>query len=90
MRTEQLEQQADSIEELLAAHGITAQVTGGAITPHWMRFSVLPGKLLGSGLSRIKNLGDELAGMLGVSSCQVSQRRRHVLIEIPRSDEGET
>ncbi|RLC58898.1 MAG: hypothetical protein DRI80_13320 [Chloroflexota bacterium] len=35
-----LEAQANAIEAALAAHGIAGQVTGGTVTPKWVRFTV--------------------------------------------------
>ena len=72
MKIAQLEQQADSIEELLSERGISAQVTGGTVTHSQVHFLVWP--RLGT-FSRIRALAGELAAVLGVPECQVSRRR---------------
>ena len=81
--TAQFEAQADKIEETLAGRGIIAQVTGGTITPHWVRFWTWP--RLGTRLSHIKALNGELATVLSADNCRVSRRRLiGAQIEIPR------
>ena len=37
-----LEFQANRIEAVLALHRVSARVTGGTVTPRWIRFQVLP------------------------------------------------
>ena len=39
---EMLEFQADRIEAVLAQHKVPGRVTGGTVTPRWVRFKVLP------------------------------------------------
>ena len=34
--------QADRIEQVLAVHKVPARVTGGTVTPRWIRYQVLP------------------------------------------------
>jgi len=69
---QKLEFQADRIEAVLALHKVPAQVTGGTVTPRWVRFQVLPA--LGARLSRIKGLSEELAAALDAPNCRVSRR----------------
>lgn len=83
MRT-QLELQADRIETLLRMHNVPARVSGGTVTPRWIRFQVLPA--LGARISRIKHLSEELAAALNTSSCRVARRGASVDVEIPRDD----
>jgi len=54
-----LEFQADRIEAVLAVHKLPARVTGGTVTPRWVRFQVLPA--VGARISRIKGLHEESA-----------------------------
>jgi S-DNA-T family DNA segregation ATPase FtsK/SpoIIIE len=54
-----LEYQADRIEAVLAQHRVPGRVTGGVVTPRWVRFKVLP--QLGARISAIKRLSEELA-----------------------------
>ena len=82
--SERLEFQSDRIEALLSLHKIPARVTGGTVTPRWIRFQVLP--TIGAKMSKIKGLNEELAAALDASSCRVSQRGAAVDIEVPRDD----
>ena len=77
-----LEGQADQIESTLAAHRIPARVTGGTVTPRWVRFEVQPAA--GSKLGKIRQLNDELAAALGVPDCQIARRGAALDVEIPR------
>ncbi|MCK4314290.1 MAG: DNA translocase FtsK [Anaerolineae bacterium] len=79
-----LEFQADRIEAVLSLHKVPARVTGGTVTPRWVRFQVLPA--IGAKISRIKNLSEELAAALDAPSCRVSRRGAAVAIEVPRDD----
>ncbi len=79
-----LEFQADRIEAVLTLHKVPARVTGGTVTPRWVRFRVLPA--LGAKISRIKGLSEELAAALDSASCRVSRRGAAVDVEVPRDD----
>jgi len=79
-----LEFQADRIEAVLSLYKVPARVTGGTVTPRWIRFQVLPA--MGAKISHIRNLSEELAAALNAPSCRVSRRGAAVAIEIPRDD----
>jgi S-DNA-T family DNA segregation ATPase FtsK/SpoIIIE len=79
-----LEFQADRIEAVLSLHQIPARVTGGTITPRWVRFQVLPA--IGAKIARIKGLSEELAAALDARNCRVSRRGAAVDVEVPRDD----
>lgn len=79
-----LEFQADRIEAVLKMNKIPARVTGGTVTPRWVRFTVLPA--IGAKISRIKALSEEMAAALAVSNCRISRRGATVAVEIPRDD----
>ncbi len=79
-----LEHQSDRIEAVLSLHKVPARVTGGTVTPRWVRFQVLPA--VGAKISKIKNLSEELAAALDAPSCRVSRRGAAVAIEVPRDD----
>ena len=81
---QKLEFQADRIETVLSTHKVSARVTGGTVTPRWVRFKVLPA--VGAKISRIKGLSEELAAALDVPDCRVSRRGAAVSVEVPRSD----
>ena len=79
-----LEFQADRIEAVLSLHKVPARVTGGTVTPRWVRFQVLPA--LGAKISKIRNLNEELAAALDAPNCRVSRRGAAVAVEVPRDD----
>jgi len=81
---ETLEFQADRIEAVLSSHRIQARVTGGTVTPRWIRFQVLPS--VAAKISTIKGLNEELAAALDAPSCRVSRRGAAVDVEVPRDD----
>jgi S-DNA-T family DNA segregation ATPase FtsK/SpoIIIE len=79
-----LEFQADRIEAVLHMHKVPARVTGGTVTPRWVRFQVLPA--VGARISKIKRLSEELAAALDTSSCRIARRGATIDLEIPRDD----
>ena len=81
---DKLEFQADRIETVLSIHKVKARVTGGTVTPRWIRFQVLPA--LGAKISRIKRLNEELAAALDAPNCRISRRGAAVSLEVPRDD----
>jgi S-DNA-T family DNA segregation ATPase FtsK/SpoIIIE len=81
---EKLQFQSDRIESVLALHKVPARVTGGTVTPRWVRFQVLPA--VGAKISKIKNLSEELAAALDAPNCRVSRRGAAVAIEVPRDN----
>ena len=79
-----LEFQADRIEAVLSLHKVPARVTGGTVTPRWVRFQVLPA--VGAKISKIKDPSEELAATMDAPYCRVSRRGAAVAIEVPRDD----
>jgi len=79
-----LEYQADRIEAVLAHHNVGARVTGGTVTPRWIRYTVLPE--LGERISTIYNLSEELAAALDVGQVRIARRGAAVQVEAPRED----
>lgn len=79
-----LEFQGDRIEAVLSLHKVPVRVSGGTVTPRWVRFVVLPD--VGVKISKIKALSDEIAAALGAGVCFVSRAGATVTIEVPRSD----
>lgn len=79
-----LEFQADRIETVLHTHKVSARVTGGTVTPRWVRFQVLPG--VGAKISKIKRLSEELAAALDAPDCRIARRGAAVDVEVPRDD----
>lgn len=85
-RESQLHFQADQIESVLASHRIHGRVTGGAVTPQMVRFHLAPA--MGTRVSQIARLSEELALSLGAATCRVVRRGSTIDLEFPRSDRG--
>jgi S-DNA-T family DNA segregation ATPase FtsK/SpoIIIE len=81
---QRLEDLADRIEAVLAHHNIEARVSGGAISPRWIRFNVLPE--LGTKISKVKSLTEEIALALDVSRVRVSRISGSLSVEVPLDD----
>jgi S-DNA-T family DNA segregation ATPase FtsK/SpoIIIE len=79
-----LDHQADRIEMVLASHRIPVRVFGGTLTPHAVRFQLLPP--LGVKLSRIASLAEEIALALGTESCRIHRQGSALEVEVPRDD----
>jgi S-DNA-T family DNA segregation ATPase FtsK/SpoIIIE len=79
-----LEHQADRIEATLANHKVHSRVSGGTVTPRFVRFDLLPAP--GTRIQRISALAEELALTLDASSCRVQRNGGRVQIEVPRPD----
>ena len=84
MQSLHLDHQADRIEWVLASHNIPSRVYGGTLTPHAVRFQLLPP--LGVKLSRITSLTEEIALALGSESCHIHRQGGAVEVEVPRDD----
>ncbi len=79
-----LEYQADRIEATLATHKVRSRVTGGTVTPRFVRFDLLPAP--GTRVQRITSLAEELALCLSAPSCRIFRRGGRVQVEVPRED----
>lgn len=76
-----LEAQANQIEHVLASHKIAARVWGGRVTPRYVQFHVTTA--LGTRLSRVTNLSEEIAMALGAKNCRIKRRNGALQIEVP-------
>jgi len=79
-----LEYQADRIEAVLAQHRAPGRVTGGTVTPRWIRFKVLPA--MGARISKFTGLSEELAAALDVSNVRIVRHRAALHVEVERPD----
>lgn len=79
-----LEYQADRIEAVLAHHKVPARVTGGTVTPRWIRFQVVPA--LGARIASITGLAEELAAALDAPAVRVARQGAAIAVEVPRDD----
>ena len=77
-----LEYQAERIEMVLASHKVPSHVCGGTVTPRFVRFELVP--MVGTKVSRIKGLAEEIALSLGVPSCRVFRQNGRINVEVPR------
>jgi S-DNA-T family DNA segregation ATPase FtsK/SpoIIIE len=82
-----LEYQADCIEATLSSHKLRTRVTGGVMTPRFVRFDLFPEP--GTRIQRISNLAEELALSLNASACRVFRQGGRVQVEVPRDDPGQ-
>jgi len=76
--------QADRIEMVLASHKVPARVTGGQVTPRWVRYQV--STPLGVRVRQVAGLAEEIALSLGASSCRVYRQDGQLQVEVPRTD----
>ena len=79
-----LEYQADQIEVVLQTHRVPGRVTGGLVTPRWVRYEVAPA--LGAKVSRIVRLSEEIALRLGAGGVRISRQGALLHVEVPRKD----
>jgi S-DNA-T family DNA segregation ATPase FtsK/SpoIIIE len=82
-----LEYQADQIEMVLTTHHIPARVTGGLVTPAFVRFELATA--LGARVGKIINLSEELALRLGSRNCRVRRQNGTIQVEVPRDNPGQ-
>ncbi len=75
-----LDEQADCIEQVLAAHAVTARVQGGAVSAQWVRFTLTPGV----SVAVVQSLSGQLAHALGTDTVRVSQTGATLAVEVPR------
>jgi S-DNA-T family DNA segregation ATPase FtsK/SpoIIIE len=79
-----LEMQSDRIEMVLSRYKAPARVTGGVVTPRAVQFHLAPA--LGTKVSKVQSLADELALALGVPNVRVSRQGNAMQLEVPRDD----
>jgi DNA segregation ATPase FtsK/SpoIIIE, S-DNA-T family len=82
-RSRKLDWQADRIEAVLAQHKVTARVDGGVVTPRHIRFQIRP--QLGTRVSKIAVLAEELAMALGKRAARVYREGEAINVEVPRT-----
>ena len=74
-----LQLQADRIETTLSQHRAPGRVTGGTVTPRWVRFDVLPEP--GVRVDAIKARAEDLARALDMPSVRVNRKGSTVSVE---------
>ncbi len=83
-KREVLDGQANRIEGVFENHRLAVRVTGGMVSPRWVRFNLRLGT--GVRLEKVRGLVEDLALGLNVGVCRVARQDGRVSLEIPRSD----
>ncbi len=83
-RRMRLEYQANCIEATLASHRVRGRVTGGTVTPRFVRFDLVPEP--GTRIRRIQALAEEIALSLNAPACRIVRRGGVVQVEVPRQN----
>jgi S-DNA-T family DNA segregation ATPase FtsK/SpoIIIE len=76
------ELQAARIETVLGAHKVPARVWQAKVTPRFVRFDITTA--LGTRLTKVSNLAEELAFSLGVRTARVYREGGVLHVEVPR------
>lgn len=79
-----LEAQADQIEAVLSRHQVPVQVTGGLVTPRFVKFEVSAG--LGTKVNKVAALAEEIALALGCREVRIYRQARNIHVEVPRPE----
>ena len=79
-----LDYQADQIELILASHRLSGRVTGGTVTPRWIRYQLLPE--MTTRVAKVVALSEEMALRLGAPDVRISRQGPALQIEVPRAD----
>jgi S-DNA-T family DNA segregation ATPase FtsK/SpoIIIE len=74
--------QSDRIEAVLASHKVAGRVWGATITPRFIRFQVTTA--MGTKVSKVSDLSEEIALSLGVRSARVYRKQGAIQVEVPR------
>ena len=76
------EMQAARIESVLGAHKVPARVWQATVTPRFVRFDVTTA--LGTRLTKVSSLAEELAFALGARATRVYREGGVLHVEVPR------
>lgn len=71
---------------VLNSHHVPARVTGGLVTPAFVRFELITA--LGARVGKIVSLSEELALRLGSRNCRVRRVNGSIQVEVPRDKPG--
>ncbi len=86
MNPRMLDAKANAIEALLHSHRVEAVVTGGTVTPRYVRFDLRLAP--GTRVRKVLGLQEEIALALGASAVRLYRQRRSLRIEVPRARPG--
>lgn len=77
-----LEMQSDRIEAVLARHKVSSRVTGGTVTPRFIKFDLIT--QIGTKVSKVSALAEEIAMELGARDARVYRNGGEISVEVPR------
>lgn len=77
-----LEMQSDRIEAVLARHKVRSRVTGGTVTPRFIKFDLIT--QIGTKVSKVSSLAEEIAMELGTRDARVYRNGGEIAVEVPR------
>ena len=77
-----LEMQSDRIEAVLARHKVRSRVTGGTVTPRFIKFDLVTA--IGTKVSKVSSLAEEIAMELGARDARVYRNGGEISVEVPR------
>lgn len=80
------ELQAARIESVLGAHKVPARVWQATVTPRFVRFDLTTA--IGTKLTRVSNLAEEIAFSLGARAARVYRAGGVLHVEVPRETQG--
>lgn len=81
---EYLEYQSDQLESVLAVHRVPSRVSGGAVSPRWVRFNVQPNAR--ARVASVRRLREEIAMALGSDDVRITRDGGQIAVEVPRPD----
>lgn len=82
IQRQQLEQQADRIEAVLAQHKIMCRVQSGLVTPRFIQFHIIPGP--GTKVRKVAALAEEMALALNSREARIYRQGSRIHVEVPR------
>lgn len=77
-----LEMQSNSIEQVLARHKVRSRVTGGTVTPRFVKFNLVT--QIGTKVSKVSSLAEEIAMELGAREARIYREGSEISVEVPR------
>ncbi len=69
---------------VLYSHKVSGRVTGGVVTPRWVRFEIIPA--LGAKVGSVMRLSEEIALRLGSRGVRVHRQGGRIHVEVPRQE----
>jgi len=74
--------QSNSIEAVLARHKVPSRVTGGTVTPRFIKFNLVT--QIGTKVSKVSSLAEEIAMELGAREARIYRSGSEISVEVPR------